>query len=377
MKGAGAFRSGAGMAAFIAFLMAGAAAGAQEAPPPEALEAQVSALPEYRPEVQASGLLRSWGNPQMGRLMKLWQAGFHRYQPQVQFWDDLKGTSTASSGLSQCVADLALMGRQIFTFEDYSTYRRSLMLPVEIEVATGSVDVPFKSYALTVFVNRDNPLSRLTLQQLDGIFGAQRDGGWNDMRWNRAVARTAKENILTWGQLGLTGEWADKPVHPYGPPALYPGGFSFFQKRVLGGADTAAEDLREYTDPKEMMRALSRDRYGIAYTGLCYRTAETKAVSLAETGSGPFLLPTRETVASRAYPLSRTIYIYFAPDTPGGQPNPHVDPKIREFLRYILSRQGQEDVIREGDYLPLTAEEAARNRRHLDEKPKIDASPHY
>lgn len=336
----------------------------------------VSGLPEYRPEQPVSGLMRSWGDTHMARLMKLWEAGFQRYQPGVQFWDNLKGTSTATSGLSQCKADLALMGRQIFTFEQYSTYRRSLMVPVEIQVATGSVDTPGKSYALTVFVNRDNPLSRLTLRQLDGIFGAERDGGWNGMRWNRAAARTAKGNIRTWGQLGLTGEWADQPIHLYGPPALYPGGFSFFQRRVMGGADTCAEDLREYPDPRQLMAALSRDRYGIGYTGLCYQTPETKAIALAAGSAGPFVAPTRETVASRAYPLSRPIYIYFAPDTPGGQRAP-TDPKIREFLRYILSREGQEDVVREGDYLPLTAAAAERSLQAIDAPRKQDASPHY
>jgi len=337
----------------------------------------LSALPEYRPTEHATGLLRSWGNPHMAGLMKLWEAGFKHYQPDVQFWDNLKGTSTATSGLSQDMADLALMGRQIFTFEDYSTYRRSLILPIEIEVATGSVDVQYKSFALTVFVHKDNPLSHLTLRQLDGIFGAARDGGWNDMRWNRAVARTAKDNLLVWGQLGLTGEWAHQPIHPYGPPNLYPGGFSFFQKRVLGGSDTAAEALMEYDTPQKLMQALSGDRYGIAYTGLGFRTPATKPVALAESEGQPYVLPTRASVASRTYPLARTVYIYFAPDTPAGQPKAAVDPKIREFLRYILSRQGQADVVREGAYLPLTAAAVTRNLKHIDEKPVADATAHY
>ncbi len=111
----------------------------------------------------------------------------------------------------------------------------------------------------------------------------------------------------------------------------------------------------EYADRKLMMETLSKDPYGIAYTGLCYLTPQTKVLALAEDTAGPYVTPTRETVARRTYPLARPVYLYFAPDTPGGEPaNPPVDPKVEEFLRYILSREGQQDVAAEGDYLPLT-----------------------
>ena len=317
--------------------------------------AEPSALPEYQPGHKISGVIRTWGSPHMGGMLRRWQAGFQRHHPGVSFDDNLKSTAMAMSGLSEWTADLALMGRQIYTFEYYGVYRRSLMLPVEIEVATGSLDVPSKSFAVSVFVHKDNPLSRLTLAQLDGIFGAQREGGWQGMKWNRDVARGPGKNIRTWGQLGLTGEWADKPIRLYGPPGLYPGGYSFFQRRVLGGADTWAEDLMEYADRKLMMETLSKDPYGIAYTGLCYQTPQTKVLALAENSAGPYVTPTRETVARRTYPLARPVYLYFAPDTPGGEPaDPAVDPKVEEFLRYILSREGQRDVAAEGDYLPLT-----------------------
>ena len=322
-------------------------------------------LPDYRPEAKVSGVIRTWGSPHMGAMLRQWQDGFRRYQPEVQFADNLKGTGMAIAGLSEWTADLAIMGRQIYTFEYYGVYRRSLLLPVEIEVATGSVDVPAKSFAVSVFVHQDNPLKQLTLQQLDGIYGAQREGGWQGMKWERGVARGPDGNIRTWGQLGLKGEWADQPIHLYGPPGLYPGGYSFFQRMVLGGADTWAEGLMEYADRRAMMEALSKDPCGIAYTGLCYQTLQTKVLALADTPAGPFLTPTRESVASRAYPLSRPVYLYFSPDTPGGEPA-KPDPKVREFLRYILSRQGQEDVARAGDYLPLTPGVVQAQRRKLD-----------
>jgi phosphate transport system substrate-binding protein len=292
----------------------------------------------------------------MGTLMKYWQEGFRRYQPAVWFEDSLKGTASAQFGLHVNVADLALSGRELFPYEYYGIYRRSQLYPVEIAVATGSFDVRSKSTALGVFVHPDNPLSRLTLKQLDGIYGDQRTGGWQKIEWvEEGVARSAKDNIRTWGALGLTGEWAAKPIHVYGPPGLYPGGVSFFQTRVMGGADTWAESLQEFDDRKLMMEALANDRYGIAYAAMAYQTARVKPLPLADNPEGPFVEPTRTNVANRSYPLTRTAYIYFAPDRPTGDPS-KVDPKIKEFLRYVLSRQGQADVEREGDYLPLTAD---------------------
>lgn len=313
------------------------------------------ALPEYRPQQAVSGVIRSWGSPQMSGLMKNWEDGFRKYQPNVYFEDTLKGTATAQFGLQVNVADLAVSARQIFPYEYYGIYRRSQLRPVEIAVATGSYDVRGKSTALGIFVNKDNPLSRLTLKQLDGIYGDQRTGGWQGLEWVAQAARSRKENIRTWGQLGLKGAWADKPIHVYGPPGLFPGGVSYFQSRVMGGADTWNGKLREFNDRKLMMAALGKDPYGIAYAAMAYGTPQVKSLALAETRGGPYVALTRANVANRTYPLARLAYIYFAPDRPDGDPaDPKVNPKVREFLRYILSRQGQRDVRREGDFLPLT-----------------------
>jgi len=324
--------------------------------PSGAAAQELSGLPDYKPERQISGVIRSWGTPAMGRMMKIWQKGFRGFQPDISFEDKLKGSASAQFGLHENVADLALSGRQIFPYEYYGIYRRSQLRPIEIEVATGSVDMKGKSTALAVFVHKDNPLARLSLKQLDGIYGAQRTGGWQQLEWVASSARGAEGNIRTWGQLGLTGEWADKPIHVYGPPGLYPGGVSFFQTRVMGGADTWSEALREFDDRHLMMATLGSDRYGIAYSTLAYRTPGTKALALSEKDGGPYVELGRESVGNRTYPLYRAAYIYFAPDRPTGDPaDPKVDPKMLEFLLYILSRQGQEDVAREGDYLPLPA----------------------
>jgi phosphate transport system substrate-binding protein len=314
----------------------------------------LSTLPEYRPEASVSGVIRSWGSNHMGALMKYWEEGFRRYQPNVWFQDALKGTASAQFGLAVNVADLALSGREIFPYEYYGIYRRSQLYPVQIAVATGSLDARGKSTALGVFVHQDNPLAKLTLAQLDGVYGDQRTGGWQKIEWvEQGVARGVEQNIRTWGQLGLTGEWADQPIHPLGPPGLYPGGVSFFQTRVMGGADTWNENLQEFDDRKLMLQALANDRYAIAYAPMTYRTEHVKPLDLATGPDGPFVEPSRANIGNRSYPLTRTAYIYFAPDRPTGDAA-KVEPRIREFLRYVLSRQGQADVQREGDYLPLT-----------------------
>jgi phosphate transport system substrate-binding protein len=314
----------------------------------------LSTLPEYRPEASVSGVIRSWGSNHMGTLMKYWEEGFRRYQPGVWFQDTLKGSASAQFGLAVNVADLALSGREIFPYEYYGIYRRSQLYPVQIAVATGSLDARGKSTALGVFVHQDNPLAKLTLAQLDGIYGDQRTGGWQKIEWvEQGVARGVEQNIRTWGQLGLTSEWADQPIHPLGPPGLYPGGVSFFQTRVMGGADTWNEHLQEFDDRKLMLQALANDRYAIAYAPMTYRTEHVKPLDLASGPDGPFVEPSRANIGNRSYPLTRTAYVYFAPDRPTGDPA-KVEPRIREFLRYVLSRQGQADVQREGDYLPLT-----------------------
>ena len=132
----------------------------------------------------------------------------------------------------------------------------------------------------------------------------------------------------------------------------------------MGGADTWNEDLREYENRQQMLAALATDRYGIAYTAMAYATAEVKALALAESAAGPYVQPSRATVANRSYPLSRSAYIYVAPDTATGD-RAKMEPKLLEFLRYILSAEGQTEVAREGDYLPLTGDILRKQREKL------------
>ena len=313
-----------------------------------------SSLPDYKPRMQVSGTLRSSGNDQMASLMHRWEQGFRKYQPGIHFADILKGTASGIYGLEMRTADIALMGRAINPFERYGTYERSWTYPVEIEVATGSARTLHKSPAFAILVHKDNPLAKLTMKQLDGIFGAERGGGWKALSWDEGAARSSAENIRTWSQLGLTGRWANRPIHVYGPPILGAGTITFFQAKALNGGAMWNEDLREYADRARMIADLSNDPDGIAYAPIAYATGAVKALALAESNAGPFVQLMPGTVAERSYPLARPVYIDYTIDNEKSEiANPRVDPKVKEFLRYILSRQGQEDVVRDGSYLQL------------------------
>jgi phosphate transport system substrate-binding protein len=324
-------------------------------------------LPDYKPAQKVSGTLRASGNDQMAQLMKRWERGFRKYHPDIRFEEWLKGSGSGMYGLEMRTADIALMGRPINPYERYGIYERAWVYPVEIEVATGSFALAHKSPAYTVFVHKDNPLAKLTLKELDGVFGAERGGGWKALTWDAAAARTKDRNIRTWGQLGLKGEWAGKPIHVYGPPNLGAGTITYFQSKVMGGGAIFNEDLREYADRRQMIADLEKDPYGIAYAALGYRTAGVKPLALGDGSPGPFVEPTRGNVADRSYPLSRPVYIYYTIDNEKtGIANPRIDPKVREFLRFVLSKQGQQAVAEESSYLPLTRSIAEEQVKKLD-----------
>ena len=329
--------------------------------------AMPSVAQDYVAARKLSGTIRVSGNDEMAALMKRWESGFRKFHPGVRFEQWLKGTDSGMYGLEMRTADMALMGRPINPYERYGVYERAWVYPVGIEVATGSFARPHKSPAYTVFVHKDNPLAKLTVKQLDGIFGAERGGGWKALTWDESAAHTKDQNIRTWGQLGLAGEWADKPIRVYGPPNLGAGTITYFQQKVMGGGAIFNEDLREYADRARMIADLGGDRYGIAYAALAYRSTGVKPLALADTSAGPFVPPTRESVANRSYPLARPVYIYYTIDNEKTEiANPRVDPKVREFLRYVLSPQGQQAVAAEGVYLPLTRSVIDEQLKKLD-----------
>ena len=335
-------------------------------------------LPAYRPTAVVTGTIRNFGFGMDG-LLKLWEQDFQRFQPGIRFDDRLPTSDAAIPALVTGVTDLAPDGGEPIITETLSFFETYGHHPTAITVASGAYDVEGHSNGPVVYVNKDNPLSQLTLQQLDGIFGAQRTGGLEGFKWTLAGARGPAADIRTWGQLGLTGEWADKPIQTYGHAPS--GTTRFFQLKVMHNSDKWNPNYREYVesgskmigddDPGQqggllhMLRdELAHDRYGIAWTVMpqARGVAGLKPVALAADAGGPFVAPSRETFQSRAYPLVRSIYMYL-----NRVPGQAIDPKLKEFLRFILSRQGQERLMAHGGYLPLTAAMVASQRRQLEE----------
>jgi len=340
----------------------------------------LSGLPAYRPSAPMRGIIRQWGSNYLADspLQGYFEAAFQRYHPEVRFENNLASTFVAMAGLYTGQADLAPMGREA-TWDELQSYQRMRgAAPARIVMATGSYDVSGWTFALVPFVHKDNPISKLTVEQLDGIFGAQRDGGWHGNNWDPSAARGPEKDIRTWGQLGLTGEWADKPinVHAYNLNFHFPRAFA---EVVFKGGYKWNEALKEYSNKTrsdsnddfgrlwvagdQMMDAIGTDRYGITYTSMLYRDKpNVKTVPLARSDAGPFVLPTLDSVQDRSYPLSREVYFYT--HRPVGE---KIDTLVAEYLRFVVSREGQELVQKDAKYLPLTAELAHEQLRAIEQ----------
>jgi phosphate transport system substrate-binding protein len=298
------------------------------------------AQPSYTPGEQASGTLRVWGSAQMQELMRLWEAGYHRYQPAVHFQEQMKGTVSAMGGLYAGAADLALMGREIWPDETLAYRQVTGTAPTGIQVTMGSFDVPTKADALMIFVRRDNPLSEIRFDQLAALFGC---GG---------------AGPPTWSQAGVTGKLGNQPVHVYGYSPDNGAG-RFFRHVVLhdGQWNCGLHAFENRQDAggvridagRQIVDAVSADPLGIGIANIHYSIPSVKTLAISEGPGAPFLAADRLEYASGRYPLTRSVFIFFHCGLPGGRCN----PAVREFLHYVLSRQGQEDVRREGGYYPL------------------------
>ncbi|MDQ2778864.1 MAG: phosphate ABC transporter substrate-binding protein [Pseudomonadota bacterium] len=343
-----------------------------------AVQAQdLDALPHYRAESRVAGTIRMFGSDLAGQILA-WEKGFAKFHPGVRFVNRFPSSDGAVGGMISKVADLGPSGRELVLTE-YLMFNETFGYdPEQIAVATGAFDRAGRSWAPVIYVHRDNPIRQLTLQQLDGIFGAQRSGGYQGLKWMPQNARGPELNIRSWGDLGLTGEWADKPIQTYGYALT--GMSNFFQLKVFHGGDKWNPNYRQFVETGTKMVAegpvgatggirhmlteeLAKNRYGIAWTGIpqAVGVPELKILALAAQPGGSYVLPTRETVMDRSYPLARSVFIYI-----NRAPGKRLLAPQREFLRYVLSREGQKEVLRNGNYLPLTPAFVDEERRKLD-----------
>ena len=284
-----------------------------------------SKLPTYGPTSGVSGAIKSVGSDTMNNLMTLWAEKFIEFYPNVTVEIEGKGSSTAPPALIAGASNFGPMSRQmkpqeVDAFEKKFGYKPTLM-------RTG-IDM------LAVFVHKDNPIAKtgLTLQQVDAIFSKTRKGGY-------------EKDVTTWGDLGLTGEWADKPISLYGRNSAS-GTYGYFKKHALFKGDYK-DSVKEQPGSSSVVQGIASDKYGIGYSGIGYKTADVHIVPLAAKAGGKFVPADPSTVET--YPLARFLYLYI-----NYQPGSDLDPLRREFVKLIFSKSGQEVVIKDG-YLPVPA----------------------
>ena len=282
-------------------------------------------IPEYKPTQGVSGSIKSVGSQTLSNLMTMWLEGFKAAYPGVTTAIEAKGSGSAPPALTAGTASFGPMSRtmkvqEIAEFDKARGYK-----PTGIPVA---IDM------LSVYVHKDNPLASLTLAQVDAIFSKQRSRGHDT-------------DIARWRDLGLTGEWADKPISIYGRDSAS-GTYEFFKEFALSKGDFK-DTVKQMGGTAAVVQAVGSEKYGIGYGGFGAVTADVRAVPLAVDAKSTPIAPTAENAYTGTYPMWRFLYIY-VDYKPGSQ----LDPLRLEFLKYVLSQNGQRDVIKDG-YFPLTA----------------------
>ena len=316
-----------------ALLLAAPAALAQSTP----VDAKI---PAYKPVQGVSGNIKSVGSDTLNNLMTLWAEGFKKLYPAASVEVEGKGSGTAPPALIEGKATFGPMSRpmkqkEIDDFEKKYGYK-----PTAIPTAVDT---------LAVFVHKDNPIADLSLDQVDAIFSKSRKAGY-------------AKDIVTWGDLGLAGDWADKPISLYGRNSAS-GTYGFFKENALANGDFK-DTVKEQPGSSAVIQGIASDKYAIGYSGIAYATADVKTLRLAKDAKAEAFAISAENAYANKYPLTRILYVYV-----NKKPDADLDPLRREFLRYVLSKQGQEDVVKDG-YYPLTPRLVAQGLKAIG----LDAS---
>ncbi|MBI1732575.1 MAG: phosphate ABC transporter substrate-binding protein PstS family protein [Gammaproteobacteria bacterium] len=292
------------------------------------------ALPEYTKASGVSGNVNSAGSDTLANLMTLWAEDFKKLYPNVNVQIQAAGSSTAPPALTEGTANFGPMSREMKSEEIASFENKHGYKPTAVGVA---ID------ALAVYVHKDNPVAGLSIQQVDAIFSATRKCGY-------------REDVKTWGQLGLTGDWAAKPIQLYGRNSVS-GTYGYFKEFGLCKGDFK-NNVNEQPGSASVVQGVTKSLSGIGYSGIGYKTSGIRALPLAAEG-GKFVDATPENAVAGDYPLSRLLYVYV-----NKAPNKPLPPLELEFMKMILSKIGQEVVLRDG-YIPLPATLAAEQIQQL------------
>lgn len=300
---------------------------------------QMSVDERIKPYAKVSGIsgnASSIGSDTMNNLMALWLEGFRKFYPNVRIQIEGKGSSTAPPALIEGTAQFGPMSRPMKSTEEDKFEQQFGYKPTPMRT---SLD------ALAVFVNKDNPIEGLSLPQVDAIFSKTRRGEY-------------AKDIAVWGQLGLEGPWNGAPISLYGRNSAS-GTYGFFKDNALFKGDYK-DEVKEQPGSASVVQGITADRFGIGYSGIGYVTSGVRIVPLAKREGDAFKDGSLENVLNGSYPLGRFLYLYInkAPGKP-------LDPMVREFCRYIFSKEGQEVVIKDG-YMPVPFEVAQAELAKLE-----------
>jgi phosphate transport system substrate-binding protein len=302
----------------------------------QAMAGKVDAnLPDYQRTSGVSGNLSSVGSDTLANLMTLWAEEYKRLYPNVNIQIQAAGSSTAPPALTEGTSNLGPMSRkmkdkELQKFEEKFGYK-----PTEIRVALD---------ALAVYVNKDNPIKGMTIPQVDAVFSSTRKCGFD-------------KDISTWGDLGLTGDWKNRKVQIYGRNSVS-GTYGYFKKKALCKGDYKSA-VNEQPGSASVVQSVTTSLNGIGYSGIGYKTSGVKAVPLTKKDGTPFVEATNENAIEGKYPLARFLYIYV-----NKHPNKPLSPLEGEFIKMVLSKAGQEVVVKDG-YIPLPASVAEKELAKL------------
>lgn len=287
-------------------------------------------LADYTKASGVSGNISSVGSDTLANLMTFWAEEFKRLYPNVNVQIQAAGSSTAPPALTQGTSNFGPMSRKMKEKELASFESKHGYKPTAVAVA---ID------ALAVYVNKDNPIEGLSIPQVDAMFSATRKCGYD-------------KDITTWGQLGLTGDWVNRPVQLYGRNSVS-GTYGYFKKKALCKGDYK-DSVNEQPGSASVVQGITKSLNGLGYSGIGYKTSGVKAVPLSKKEGGKFIEATPINASAGTYPLGRFLYVYV-----NKQPNKPLPPLESEFIKMVLSKTGQLVVVKDG-YIPLPAKVAAK-----------------
>lgn len=293
-------------------------------------------IAKYEKVDGVAGNVNSIGSDTLNNLMTYWAESFKKAYPNIRIQIEGKGSSTAPPALISGTSQLGPMSRKMKSKEIDKFEKKFGFKPTRIGVALDS---------LAVFVNKDNPLNELSLEQVDAVFSKNRKGGHT-------------EDIMIWKQLGLTTNWAENPISLYGRNSAS-GTYGYFKSKALFKGDYK-DTVKEQPGSASVVMGVTEDMAGIGYSGIGYKTSGVKAIALSKKTGDKAYDPSYENVLNGKYPLSRMLYIYIVKE-----PNKELPTLTKEFLKFVLSKEGQEIVVKDG-YLPLPSKVVEKQLKNLD-----------